>query len=193
MNIVFLAIACLAMALSFIPILLAIRFCQYINHALEKTESGYSPKASLFVPCKGLDPDFRKNIEALFNQDYPNYELIFITATQDDSAYPVLDKIIKNNPRVSARLYTAGIAAGRSQKINNQLKGLKEVKEDTEVLVFIDSDARLGPEFLKNLIVPLKEPGIGIATGFRWYLPMKGGFFHFYSVLCYLERGDWCL
>ena len=84
-------------------------------------------------------------------------------------------------------------AAGRSQKINNQLKGLKEVKEDTEVLVFIDSDARLGPEFLKNLIVPLKEPGIGIATGFRWYLPMKGGFFHFYSVLCYLERGDWCL
>lgn len=176
MNIVFLSIACLAVTLSFIPILLAIRFCQYINHALEKTENGYSPKASLLVPCKGLDPDFRKNIEALFNQDYPNYELIFITATQDDPAYPVLDKIIKNNPHIRAALYTAGIAPGRSQKINNQLKGLNEVKEDTEVLVFIDSDARPGPDFLKNLIGPLKDTAVGVATGFRWYLPVKGGF-----------------
>jgi len=176
MNILCLSIGFLALIFSAIPLFLAIRFCQYINHALEKTENGYSPKASLFIPCKGLDPDFRKNIEALFNQGYPNYELIFITASKDDPAHHVLDEIIKNNPRVSARLYTAGIAAGRSQKINNQLKGLKEIKDDTEVLVFIDSDARPGPDFLKNLIVPLKEPRIGIATGFRWYLPVKGGF-----------------
>ena len=33
-----------------------------------------------------------------------------------------------------------------------------------------------GPDFLKNLIAPLKDTAVGVATGFRWYLPVKGGF-----------------
>jgi len=176
MNILCLGIGFLALILSAIPVLLARKFCQYVNHALNEPQDDYSLKASLLVPCKGLDSDFRKNIQALFQQDYPNYEMIFITATQDDPAYAVLDEMIKYNPHVSARLYAAGIVQGRSQKINNQLKGLKEVKEDTEVFVFIDSDARPGPDFLENLIAPLDDPGVGVATGFRWYLPVKGGF-----------------
>ncbi len=177
MSIVFLTIGLLSLLFSIIPLFLSLRFNRYIKeHAAKSPKGSYTSKAALLVPCKGLDPDFRKNISALFKQDYTQYEIIFVTATKDDPAYPALREIIQGNPQVSARLFTAGIAGGRSQKINNQLRGLKEVKEDTEVLVFIDSDARPGPDFLKSLIAPLKDTAVGVATGFRWYLPVKGGF-----------------
>lgn len=176
MAIFLLIIGIFSLLFSTFPLFLSIRFRRYIEqHAAKSQKGSYTPKAALLVPCKGLDPDFEKNIGSLFNQDYPQYELIFITATHDDPACPVIDKIIKENPRISARLFTAGIVKGRSQKINNQLRGLSEVGSDSEVLVFIDSDARPGPDFLKNLIAPLRDQSVGVSTGFRWYLPVKGG------------------
>jgi len=165
-----------ALVLSTIPIAIAMIFCRRINSALKKTDYGYRPKAALLVPCKGLDPDFKKNIEALFTQDYPDYEIVFITATQDDPASPVLEEIIEKNPQISSRLVIAGTATGRSQKVNNQLRGVREVREDCETLVFVDSDAQPATDFLKNLVAPLKNLQVGIATGFRWYLPVCGGF-----------------
>jgi cellulose synthase/poly-beta-1,6-N-acetylglucosamine synthase-like glycosyltransferase len=45
----------------------------------------------------------------------------------------------------------------------------------TEVLVFVDSDGRPQPDWLKSLVGPLVEDQIGAATGYRWFIPVKGG------------------
>jgi len=134
------------------------------------------PKVSVIVPCKGLDPGFEENILAILTQNYPDYEMIFVTSSKDDLAYPVLEKIIKNNLKGLAKLLTSGIASCRSQKLTNHLKALREVNKDSEVLIFLDSDIRPKPDFLRDLIAPLKDAKIGIATGFRWYQPSRANF-----------------
>ena len=86
---------------------------------------------------------------------------------------------MSSHPHVPAKLHKAGIVNGRSQKINNQICGLSHIAEDSNVLVFMDSDVRPTPEFLVNLTSPLTEETIGMTTGFRWYLPVKNNFSSF--------------
>lgn len=166
-----------ALAASIFPVLLARRFVNDIQTALrEIPDSGYRPKVSLIIPCKGLDPDFEANITAFLAQDYPELDLFFITATADDPAHAALTEIIRHNPGMAVRLLVAGIIPGRSQKINNQLKAVSEIGETSEVFVFMDSDARPNPAFVRHLVQPLRERTTGLATGFRWYMPVRGGF-----------------
>ena len=165
-----------ALAASIFPVLLARRFVRDIHSALrENPDLSYRPKVSLIIPCKGLDPDFEANIASFLAQDYPGLELFFITATTDDPAHAALSKIIRFNPGVAAILLVAGIIPGRSQKINNQLKAIDEIGQSSEVFVFMDSDARPNPAFVRHLIQPLREGRTGLATGFRWYMPVRGG------------------
>ena len=173
-------IGIIAFILSIIPIIFALKFLSYVKrYFVHLPKRNYSSKTSVIIPCKGIDPGFKKNISALFNQDHLDYELIFITATADDPAYPVLADIISNHPDSKAKLHTAGIVPGRSQKINNQISGISYADDNTKIFVFVDSDARPNDKFLTNLITPLSNESIGITTGFRWYLPIKKGFFSF--------------
>src|SRR2546429_490331 len=44
-----------------------------------------------------------------------------------------------------------------------------------EVVAFVDSDIRPDPGFLRALVQPLALPSIGGTTGYRWYVPVRGG------------------
>ncbi len=138
--------------------------------------TGYTPKVSVILPCKGLDPGFDANIKAVFEQDYPDFEIIFATAGEDDEACPAIRRLMTRYAHVPAKLVHAGFSSERGQKVNNQLRALREIRPDTEVLAFVDSDGRPARDFLRNLIDPLHDTGTVATTGFRWYVPVGGGF-----------------
>jgi ceramide glucosyltransferase len=154
----------------------------YVQEALSKSTPAYRPKLSIILPCKGLDPGFRKNVAKLLSQQYfdptdemrANFEVIFCVATAEDPAFSVLQEIINSHPFVKTKLVVAGVNPVRGQKINNQLAALKEVAPETEVLVFTDSDVVARPDFLSYLVQPLENERVGIATGYRFYIPFKG-------------------
>lgn len=173
---IFALLAVVAAGLGAMPILLAFRFRRYVTRELARPLSGYTPKVSVILPCKGLDPGFDENIQAIFDQDYPDFELIFATATADDEACPAIRRLIDRNLRVPARLIHAGLPTTCSQQNNNQLAGVAAARPDSEVFVIMDSDIRPRPEYLRNLVDPLHDTAVGAATGYRWYLPVTGGF-----------------
>lgn len=156
------------------PLFFTIRLKKYIHHSLSDPMPEYTPKVSLILPCKGLDPGFEKNIHALLTQKYPDYEAVFVTATKDDPAYLFLDALIKKKSyAVPMKLVVAGISQVRGQKINNMLHAIQNARKETEVFTFVDSDIRPPKEFLQNLVQPLQKKSIGVTTGIRWYLPEK--------------------
>ena len=79
-----LIIGMFALTISVIPIVLAIKFIRYIDRPLKTSVTSYIPKVTIIVPCKGLDPNFDENIKAFLKQDYPTYQVLFVTATDDD-------------------------------------------------------------------------------------------------------------
>ena len=174
MNNFLFGIAVLAIISGLIPFVFSLRFKKYVSTAYHASPIPYEPKVSLIMPCKGLDPGFEENIQALLAQDYPDYEIVFVTATKEDPAYLFLNHFIHQlNSDVAIKLISAGLSDIRGEKINNLLSAVDRSRKDTEVYVFVDSDVRPGMDFLKDLINPLQDEAVGVSTGIRWYLPEK--------------------
>ncbi len=167
-----------ATALAIAPVVLAGRFAQYVRERRASDLPGdFTPKVSVILPCKGIDPGFDENIEAVLSQDYPDVEFVFATATADDEACDALRAVFARFPQVNARLAPpAGEPRGCSAQNNNQLKGIETARADTEVFIIMDSDARPHPQYIRHLVQPLADQEVAASTGYRWYMPITGGF-----------------
>jgi ceramide glucosyltransferase len=153
-----------------------IRFALYALRRQTSRPNRYQPKAVVIVPCRGLDNDFEENIRAYLTQDYRDYEIILVTESESDPAYPVLMKLIKSS-RHPIWMVLAGDAEGQGQKVHNlcaAIDMLNSIDRRTEVLVFADSDAHVDRRWLGELVNPLGDKRIGATTGFRWFLPAPG-------------------
>src|SRR5437588_1576832 len=69
------------------------RYFTYVRRESSRPLAGYAPLASVIAPFRGVDQGFEENITALFNQNYPAYELIFVTGRADDPAFVVIDEL----------------------------------------------------------------------------------------------------
>jgi cellulose synthase/poly-beta-1,6-N-acetylglucosamine synthase-like glycosyltransferase len=154
------------------------RFSSYVRQEAKAEPRHYAPYCSVIAPCRGLEQGLRENMDALFRQDYPAYELLFVTSTPDDSAVTLIQELIAgdHNPGVSARLVFAGDATDSGQKVHNLRVATGQVAAESEVLVFVDTDARPPVNWLRSLVSPLDDVSSGASTGYRWFLPVTGGF-----------------
>lgn len=170
------ALVLLTVVLGLLPFVFTLRMQRYPDGVREGANAP-APLRPVFLvlPCKGIDPGFRDNIDAWFMQDCPDLHLVFAVATADDPAYAELRQLLGRHERAGARhgatIVVAGIDDRRAQKLTNQLAAVRSVDAGAGVLVFADSDIRPDPGFVSRLIAPLGERGVGATTGFRWYLP----------------------
>lgn len=136
-------------------------------------------KVALITPCKGLDPDLRGNLSALFQQRYPQYELCFVVEAGSDPAAGVIRELISENPHVPSRLVIAGPAQSCGQKVHNLICAVQSVLKSPagrpDLLAFADSDGRADCDWLARLVERLLGGKQAIATGYRWYVPTDDG------------------
>lgn len=149
-------------------------FDSYLNDQLRHRSSDYTPFASVIAPTRGLDPGLLENVEPLLNQDYPGYEIIFVTDRPDDLSVPLIERVIRRSSR-PARIVFAGAAVDNGQKVHNLRSAVSQVDSKCEVLVFVDTDARPPTHWLRSLVAPLQDERLGAATGYRWFIPESGG------------------
>ena len=158
-----------------------IDFLNYFKRELSKPKSFYTPFCSVIVPCRGIDADLDENLKRLFLQNYPNYEIIFVVDDKADEAVSVIENLLneqseKSLENVRAKIIIAGKAENEGQKVHNLREALTKVSDESEVFVFVDSDARPDRNWLKNLVAPLQNQTLGCATGYRWFIAKTGNF-----------------
>jgi ceramide glucosyltransferase len=169
-----------------------IEYLNFFRKELSRTPSDFTPFVSVIAPCRGLDEDLEENLNALFRQDFPRYEVIFVVDSKNDDAVPVIEKLIHHQDTESAKksnnkslcplglggakLVVAGKAENESQKVHNLREAVLHVSKESEAFVFVDSDARPSADWLRNLTAPLKDEKIGAATAYRWFISKKFSF-----------------
>ncbi len=154
------------------------RFLAYVRREMNKGLPDYTPFASIIAPVRGLDDGLRDNLAALFCQDYPSYEIIFVTDSAEDPSLVVVEEMratFKGRNGVSARVIVAGAAQACGQKVHNLCVAAGEIDPASVVLAFVDSDARAQAGWLRALVAPLSDESIGAATGYRWFIPVRNG------------------
>jgi len=127
------------------------------------------PPACVIVPVKGQDEGLRENLAALASLDYPGYELMVAARTAMDIPPGVLP------PRATVVLAHGGNPRA-SEKVQNLAAAVRAAGVRPQIYAFADSDGRVTPGWLRALVAPLEDPGVGASTGYRWFTPQPASF-----------------
>jgi ceramide glucosyltransferase len=174
---VFYFFAAIAIWLGLLSLRGGLRFVRYIQRELAKEIPEFTPFVTVFVPCRGVDEGLKENIASLFAQDYPAFEVIFISDAANDPAFQVIEEARRSFHQAVGPVIgviVAGAAVDSGQKVHNLRAAVGEANSKSKVFVFADTDARPQPFWLRTLVAPLDDETLGATTGYRWFLPVKG-------------------
>jgi len=136
------------------------------------------PPVTVLKPVCGLEKNQKINLQSTCLQDYPEFQVVFSVQSPDDPAIPLLKEIQQEFGPERVSVAIEHRRAGLNGKINNLLGALSYARHD--ILVISDSDVRLEPDYLKAIIAPLADPGVGYACTLykatcadRWFEKME--------------------
>lgn len=131
------------------------------------------------MACKGEEPGLEGNLTAVLNQTYDGYHTAVVVDSTEDPAYAVAKSVLSRCSDRNSQIYTSDPAASASGKVAALLTALARDWGQAQVYAFVDSDARVTPAWLGNLVDPLGDGSVGATTGFRWLFPSRGGFWSY--------------
>ena len=153
-------------------LLSGIRYAAYVRRETSRLLPKFQPFVSVIAPGRGLESGLIDNLRSLVSQDYPRYEVLFVFDDADDPAIRIVAEL---KHTVATRIVISGPAIDCGQKVHNLRVAVNEVDQQTQVLVFVDTDARPAQDWLRKLVAPLADETLGASTGYRWFVPERGG------------------
>lgn len=117
---------------------------------------------SILKPIRGLDRETYENYASFCRQDYPEFEILFCVSDDSDSAIPTIEKIIRDFPERQIRLLVGSEPLGASDKVNKLCRMTREARYG--VILVSDSDVRVAPNFLCEVVASFRDPKVGGVT-----------------------------
>lgn len=123
---------------------------------------GKFPPVSVLRPMAGDRDNTEAGLRTVFEQDYPNFEIILGAPSPDDAAVPIALRLMAEHPERAARLIFTGDSPHPNRKVW-QLRALWEEARH-ETIVMADSDIRWAPDCLRTVVSELGQEGVGLVT-----------------------------
>ena len=120
------------------------------------------PPVTILKPIHGMEEQLEKNLESFFQQDYPEYEVIFGARDADNPALAIAERVRARFPGVKSQVVLSGPPTWPNAKVFSLQKMIAAT--DRSYFVISDSDVRVAPDFLRNTIPPLLDPKVGLVT-----------------------------
>jgi ceramide glucosyltransferase len=121
----------------------------------------FTPPVSCLKPIKGLDIEAYENYASFCRQDYPKYEIVFCV-DPDDPALGVIEKLIRDFPEQDIQVLFGSGREAVNDKVGRLTRLTQEAKYD--IFVITDGDVRVGPDYLRAVVSPFRNPKLGAAT-----------------------------
>ncbi len=120
------------------------------------------PPVTIFKPVHGMEERLEQNLESFFQQDYPDFEIIIGARSEDDPAIILAEKLCNKYSNVKSRIVVSGPPEWPNAKVFTLDKMVPLSRND--FFVISDSDVRVEPDFLRNVIPPLFDRKLGLVT-----------------------------
>lgn len=120
------------------------------------------PPVSVLKPVHGLEAQLQENIESFFRQDYPEYEVLFAAEDSKDPALEVVREVSARYPHIPSRILLTGKPPWANPPAYAFCKMTEIAKY--EIQVTSDSDVEVAPNYLREVVVPLLDPKVGMVT-----------------------------
>lgn len=122
----------------------------------------FCPPVSLFKPLHGAEPNLAAHLESFFLQDYPEYEVLFCARTANDAGLEIARRVAAKHPHVPVRFLSIGEATYVNAKVSSLER--MEAAARFDLFVISDSDVRVAPEYLREVIAPFADEKTGGVT-----------------------------
>lgn len=124
------------------------------------------PPVTILKPVHGLERGLEQNLRSACEQDYPGYQVVFSVQRLDDPALPLLRALAEEYGPERVTLAVTDSEPVVNGKVQNLIHGLRSARH--EIVLISDSDMRLRPDYLRAIVAPLADPGVGcVCTLYR--------------------------
>ena len=121
---------------------------------------GFTPPLTLLKPVHGAEPGLEAHLATFFQQDYPEYEILFCARSIDDAGLDAARRVALKFPHIPTKfLATGGIPDYINAKVASM--ELMEANASHEILVISDSDVRVTPDYLRSVALPFADHDVG--------------------------------
>ena len=117
---------------------------------------------SILKPLAGIDDGLEENLRTFFEQEYPDFEILFAVRTPDDPAIAVVERLRARYGSVPSRLLVTGEPPYPNAKVYSLDRMLGAARHD--LLVMSDSDIRVTPDMLAVIAAEFQDANLGLAT-----------------------------
>lgn len=117
----------------------------------------FFPKVSIIVPAYNEEMNASKTIDTLLEQDYPNFEIVFIDDGSKDNTYKNILDLFSSNEKVKICTKSNG---GKASALNFGIE-----KTTTDFVICIDADTQLKTDAVSQLMRRFSSTIIGAVAG----------------------------
>ncbi len=123
----------------------------------------FAPPVSLFKPLHGADLGLVENIATFYEQDYPGeFEVLFCARSLDDAGMLVAREVAARYPQVP----TTFLQIEGPPFVNAKVSSLERMEAFAahDIFIISDSDVRVTPEYIREVVSDFRDPEVGAAT-----------------------------
>jgi ceramide glucosyltransferase len=115
---------------------------------------------TLLKPLHGSEPGLDAFLATFFEQDYPEYEILFCARTAEDAGLETARRVAARYPRIPAKFLFTG---GEPDYINAKAASMEKMEAAAahQILVISDSDVRVTPDYLRAVALPFALSRVG--------------------------------
>lgn len=124
----------------------------------------FTPPISILKAVRGTDFATFENYASFCRQNYPEYEIIFALNDAEDSAAPIIRRLIEEFPDHKIRVLIGAEDLGANRKVNKLARMSQEAHY--EILALSDGDVRVSPNYLREVVAPFASKQVGAVTSF---------------------------
>jgi ceramide glucosyltransferase len=122
----------------------------------------HAEPVSILKPLAGLDLDLESNLRTFFEQEYPDFEILFAVRDAEDPAAEVAARLAREYPHVPARVLITGEPPYANAKVYSLERMMAAANHD--LIVMSDSDIRVTPDMLRTIAAEFQDRALGVAT-----------------------------
>jgi ceramide glucosyltransferase len=121
-----------------------------------ESEPGFTPPLTLLKPVHGAEPGLEEHLATFFEQDYPEYEVLFCARSAEDAGLETARRVAARYPEIPSKFLFTG---GQPDYINAKVASLERMEAEAahSILVISDSDVRVTPDYLRAIALPFHD------------------------------------
>lgn len=128
------------------------------------------PGVTILKPLHGNEPGLFENLSSFCTQDYPGHiQIVFGVQDASDASVTVVRRLQNAWPTRDLDLVIETKVHGLNRKVSSLVNMASRIQQD--VVVISDSDMRVNPGYLSQVVAALDQPGVSAVTCLYYGVP----------------------